>query len=108
MGRRRIDFDSIADWSSKVSLKKKPRVIISKHARSGTNYFWVVKLPDGWMMSFEAKGTPYDENGYLDNAYKTMMDSLQSEYNKKNSFATSMMVLAVLTMRKRLKQERLP
>ena len=51
------------------------------------------------MMSYAAKGDPYGENGYLSNSYNLMMDSLQSEYDEKNSFATSMMVSAVLTMR---------
>ena len=95
---RRIDFDTCVEGNER-SLVKKPRVIISRHAMSGTNYMWLVKLPDGWVMTFAAKGNPYGENGYLDSAYKTMMDSLQSEYNEKDSFATNMNVSAVLTMR---------
>ena len=95
---RKIDFETCNE-GNEASLMKKPRVIISKHARTGTNYFWLLKLPDGWMMSYAAKGSPLGENGYLDSAYKTMMDSLQNEYDEKNTFATNMMVSAVLTMR---------
>ena len=63
-----------------------------------TTYLYHEALPDGFIMSFSAKGKPDGENGFMASAYKTMELDLQDERDN-NSFASKMMVSSVLPTR---------
>ena len=45
--------------------------------KTNINYFWLGLLPDGWSMTFCAKGKTDGEQGYLDSAYLVAMEELQ-------------------------------
>ena len=96
---RKINFDRFVTKPTPISPRKKPKYIISNLTKSSMNTLFFNTLPDGWLNSFCTKGSPEGEVGYLHNAYYKMNESLQDESDQCNSFASNMMVSAVLPVR---------
>ena len=96
--KRKLDFALATGLDSPSPIKKQPKIVISKFTQAKTTYLYHEALPDGFIMSFCAKGKPDGENGFMSSAYKTMELDLQDEQDN-NSFASKMMVSSVLPTR---------
>ena len=84
-----------------IVIRKKPAqsTIMSMHAKTHTNYFWLSKLADGWCMTYAAYGKPTGRRGFLDKAYAITQEELATGYIEEESLASKMILKAVLPTR---------